>query len=473
MIARPVRAYHTHTRDFLTRVAEATARDSGFVQRRSPLTGALFAQMLLWTVFQTKARTLAAYLDTLRALAPEVRVSPQGLDARFTPSAVEFVRALFADALAAKAPLGERAHTVLTAFRALYILDATSVPLPETLAERLRGWGGSASTAGAKLFLVLDWVTGAITQLQVSDGCTPDQKMGRAFLGPARAGALWLFDLGFWSCGFLAEVGRRGSSFLCRLQGRVTVREVVDGRDLRLDVDAWLRGAVGPTPVERQVVLGQGDARVACRLIAAAVPEAVAAERRRKLRRKAQNQGRTSTQSTLFRQGYTLFVTTAPPEQIPTRAVSEVYRVRWQVELLFKLAKSEAGLTSFTSKKAERVLCEFYAVLIALLWVARLRALLSVAVDEVSLVKVWRRWRPSVLIWAAEVRRGRGLSRFARLLEALRRDARPSKRRKYPSTRQRIEALKLPPPPPSPGAPRATVSGPTSLGPEPAHADAP
>nr|ALV86506.1 transposase [uncultured bacterium 20] len=473
MIARPIRDYHSHIREFLTRVAEAKARQSRFVQRRSRLTGALFAQILIWTVFQTKARTLQAYLDTLRALAPEVALSPQGLDERFTPSAVAFVRSLFVEALASKASLGERTGSLLTSFPALYILDSTSVPLPETLAERFRGWGGSASKAGAKLFLVLNWLTGTITQLHVSDGRTPDQKMGQTFLGAARTGALWLFDLGFWSCGFLSEITRQGSAFLCRLQGKVTVREVVCGRDLPLNVDEWLHRAVGSKPVERRIVLGQGAQRVACRLIAFAVPEAVAAERRRKLRRKAQNQGRTSTQSTLFRQGYSLFVTTATKEQIPTKAVSELYRVRWQVELLFKLAKSDAGLTSFTSTKAERVLCEFYCVLIALLWVAQLRSLISVAIDDVSLVKLWRRSKPSLLIWAADLRHGRGPSRFEHLLEALRRDAKPSKRRKYPSTRQRVEALKLPHLLPSPEASRATALGPTSLGPELAQACAP
>jgi hypothetical protein len=243
----------------------------------------------------------------------------------------------------------------------------------------------------------------------------------------------------------LAQIACSGF-FLCRLQVGVTAREPVDGQDQTFDLDAWLREQAGSKPVERPVVIGSGPVRVQGRLIAVAVPEQVAAERRRKLKRTARRQGRTLKKSTLFRQGYSLWVTNASPIQIPASVVAEIYRVRWQVELIFKLAKSDAGLARFTSRKAERVECELYAVLIALVWAAQIRSLISTQIDDISLVKLWRRLETRVLLWGHNLRRRRGLTTFRQLLEALSRHARPSKRRRYPSTRQRLEAIEVPMP---------------------------
>ena len=41
-----------------------------------------------------------------------------------------------------------------------------------------------------------------------------------------------------------------------------------------------------------------------------------------------------------------------------------VYSLRWQIELLFKLCKSEAGIDKVSGKKTDRILCELYAKMI-------------------------------------------------------------------------------------------------------------
>lgn len=446
MIARHVQSYHSQLESFLLEQADTAARETGFVRRKSPLSGSLFVQTLIWSVWQEKLRSLAAYLDTLETLDPRVQISVQSLHERFTARAVALLRTLFAKALALKTPLPEPTRELLTGFSAFYIADSTAVPLPKSLAQRYAGWGGAASTAAAKVLVVMEWFSGTLSQIHLHSGRTPDQGLGPSLLAASKAGVLWLFDLGFWSCAFLAQVAGIGSFFVCRLQTKVTVREVVEGTDQDVDVDAWLRGEVGADACERAIVLGHKATRLEARLIGQAVPEAVANARRRKLREKARNQGRTLCKSTLFRQGYTLMVTNVSAEQLPATALWEVYRVRWQVELLFKLAKSDAGLTTYTSENAERVECELYAVLMALLWVGQWRELISGQVEEISLVKLWRRLGPRVLTWGAALRQGRGLSRFLFLLQALARHARVSKRKKYPSPCQRLEALNLPSP---------------------------
>ena len=44
-----------------------------------------------------------------------------------------------------------------------------------------------------------------------------------------------------------------------------------------------------------------------------------------------------------------------------------LYSLRWQIELFFKLCKSEAGIDIVNGKKSSRVLCKLYAKLICVL----------------------------------------------------------------------------------------------------------
>lgn len=61
-----------------------------------------------------------------------------------------------------------------------------------------------------------------------------------------------------------------------------------------------------------------------------------------------------------------LFVTNVPADRLSIEQVALLYRVRWQVELVFKLWKSYCGLKHIVGLRRERVLVELYAKMIGL-----------------------------------------------------------------------------------------------------------
>ena len=68
-----------------------------------------------------------------------------------------------------------------------------------------------------------------------------------------------------------------------------------------------------------------------------------------------------------------ILITNAPPELISLEAALVLGRVRWQIELLFKLWKSHGQIDESRSTKPWRILCDVYAKLLAMLvqhWVA-------------------------------------------------------------------------------------------------------
>jgi Transposase DDE domain len=61
---------------------------------------------------------------------------------------------------------------------------------------------------------------------------------------------------------------------------------------------------------------------------------------RRRAKRQAQRRGRTPRAQTLFLSEWVLVLTTLPPEELSAEVILELYRIRWQVELVIKRYKS-------------------------------------------------------------------------------------------------------------------------------------
>jgi hypothetical protein len=79
--------------------------------------------------------------------------------------------------------------------------------------------------------------------------------------------------------------------------------------------------------------------RLAVRLLVLPLPEAVAAQRVRRARTHRDHRLNHSPAYYRFCR-YEVFITNAPQADLPLRAAADLYRLRWQVEVLFKALKS-------------------------------------------------------------------------------------------------------------------------------------
>jgi hypothetical protein len=118
-------------------------------------------------------------------------------------------------------------------------------------------------------------------------------------------------------------------------------------------------------PFELDVLLGV-DHQLPTRLIAIPLPQEVADRRRHRAKETARRKGRTLSPEYLASLDWLLFVTNVPAAMLSMAQVALLYRVRWQIELVFKLWKSYAGLQRTQTLRRERVLYELYAKMIGL-----------------------------------------------------------------------------------------------------------
>jgi hypothetical protein len=347
-------------REILTTTADDAARTTRFVQRTSPLSGATFSQTLVFGFLGNPQATLEALPQTAAAFG--VNISPQALDQRFTASAAACLHQVLLTAIARVITAEPVAIPLLQRFTAVYVQDSSTIVLPDVFAAQWPGCGGSTASgtsAALQLQARLEMCTGRL-DVQLQEGRASDR--AAVLPGPLPAGALRLADLGYWSLEAFAALAQHEVFWLSRLQMQTAV---YDATGVRQDLLTLLERQPTDT-VELAVALGERQ-RLAARLLAVRVPQDVADTRRRRLRQAARDKGRQVSATRLARAAWTLFVTNGPAERLTWREALVLGRMRWQIELLFKLWKSYGHVDESRSTKPWRILCEVYAKLLAML----------------------------------------------------------------------------------------------------------
>jgi len=431
--------YQKEIEKYFNQTAEEKGKETKFIERKRKVSASLFLQALIWTVYREGKISLGQLAATMQALELECDVSEQALDERFNKEAKEFLQTMFVEALKQSLPEQEKQTNILSTFKAVYLIDSSTVSLPDILKEEFTGCGGDGAESSVKMYLLLNYLTGRYQAIELRDGKKADQNMGEQFLREKPTQALWIFDLGFFKLDFLQAIVELGSYFLSRLQSQVVI-SVINSNAKRevFDLDTFLKYAPKDRVFELEIYLS--NRKFSTRLICSAVNTEVAATRRRKAKEKAQTKGRTPSQKYLARCDWSLYITNAPAEQLPTSTIATVYRVRWQIELVFKLAKSQANLDHISSKKPHRVMCEFYAKLIALLLFERLVEIIPCNSKlSISPVKAWRRLSLLLLVWGRQIRQSCSLVCLLEIISFLSHRSKSSSKLKHPSTLQRLD----------------------------------
>jgi hypothetical protein len=337
---------------FFTTTAERLARATGFVQRQSKVTGAHWLQTLTWGFVEKPDASLNDLAQASEDLG--VAVTPQGLHDRLTDSAVDFAKAAFQQSLDLFRQEQSLPVELLERFTEVQVQDSSSIALPESLKEEFPGCGGDGPTASVKVQLLVELRSGCLTAT-LETGRSPDQRYQPPVNCPA--GGLRISDLGYFNLQVFRQTADQEAYFLSRLNLQTALFDAETAK--RIDLLAWLQASSVPL-FERAILLG-AEERLPVRLIAVRLPQEVADERRRKANENARRQGRTLSPRHLALLSWNLYVTNAPETLLTPREAVQLYRVRWQIELIFKTWKSQAQLDRVAGRRRERVLCELYA----------------------------------------------------------------------------------------------------------------
>lgn len=347
-------------------LVEAKARQSGFVKRVSKLSGLRFTNLMVFSSGNLAENSLLEMCQEYEYCYGK-SLSKQSLDERFNECSVAFLKLLIQEVLSRHVP-SDKFKDLLPDCKTIRIKDATSFQLPEDLQNVYPGSGGHTSKACLKIQFEYDLKSGKILDLSIGPYTTTDLTNSYKTVESVNKQDLLLRDLGYIGLEFLGKIQDKEAYFLNRIKSNISI---------------WLRGKndcfseLDLAKIENQmrrsnimtrefpVCLGS-DKKINCRLVIECLPEEVRAEKLRKAKRAAQREGRELGKDTISRVGLNLFVTNLKEEHIPKEQVWGLYRLRWQIELIFKVWKSIASVHKIKKAKRERIECHLYG---KLLWV--------------------------------------------------------------------------------------------------------
>jgi hypothetical protein len=149
---------------------ERMARKSGFVQRKSTLTGMDFFLLCVFAHQYNEQISLEELCNELFKTGKYI--AKQSLQERFNDAAVCFMQQMVGKALSKK--LNIEAGLQHPFFNRIIIGDSTQYQLPESFAHKYRGNGGGASASAIKLQYSFDLLTHNLITIEAQQGIVPD-----------------------------------------------------------------------------------------------------------------------------------------------------------------------------------------------------------------------------------------------------------------------------------------------------------
>jgi hypothetical protein len=342
------------------------ARETGFCKRVSKMSPSSFFDIMMYD-------TSSGNINSLNQLAIEahsehdIGITKQGIDKRFNDHTVGFLKHLIEMQLSVKLDQQIDAGW-LSSFDRVLIKDGTRFNLPEAYQAFLPGSGGSGSKAGACLQMEYDFKSGSITDLCLTPANRPDVTDAQEVMNTVRRNDLVIRDLGYYAFPSLLNISAKGAFYISRLGYTTIVYERVKGKWQRLDFKV-LFGYMKQyqlSQIEIDVLIGAKQ-KIPVRLVVQFMPDTVYEERMRKVQKIAQKKGYQPSKDYKFMARFNLFITNVPRDILPEEVVSQLYKIRWQVELVFKIWKSVIGIHHARNMKFIRWLCLLYFKLLLML----------------------------------------------------------------------------------------------------------
>jgi len=191
------------------------ARDCQVIIRTRIFTGRTLLLMIVGTLLRKPDATWADFHQTAAQLGLEVSLTAvvQRFDAG--QPLVDFFRNAFEIALQKSVAAMPDTASQFQQFTAVLVGDATTISLPDELAELFAGCGGCEGTSNAALKLQVLWdlKSGKLAQLLVEAGKASDAKSPITQV-ELEAGNLLVFDLGYFDLNRLSAIDKAKAKFL-------------------------------------------------------------------------------------------------------------------------------------------------------------------------------------------------------------------------------------------------------------------
>lgn len=359
---------------------EKIAREVGFIQRRGKIKAWEFLYLFAFSGLDVSKNTLLSMTTNLTK-EMSIEISTQAIHERLNEKAVAFLREIFTRLLNGIALSDSKIPTTLDKhFDRIRIVDSTAFQLPKMYKEEYEGSGGSSQPAGVKIQLEYELKTGNFMHIDVGPGKGNDNTFGSKIADTFRPKDLSLRDLGYFSLKDFKDLDDKGASYVSRLKPNVAV--YVENADVEYYKNGQVKKSTmykridladisndmtpGETLELKEVFIGRLEKKKE-RLIIYKLTDEQLKERKLKVEKTAKKKGIKKSENTMKLLGVTIYITNTDSSVIPNDKIYEIYSLRWQIEIIFKIWKSIFTISNVKPVKIERFKCQLYGKLILLI----------------------------------------------------------------------------------------------------------
>ena len=343
---------------------DSLARTSRLIQRHSRK---FSASGFLLSLIQCATRGTSSFhhLATAQAGFEPLPMTRQAMAQRLSPASSQFLVRVMQQLLCDPSN-----STSGSFFRRILIEDSTVISMAKSNAEHFPNNGnGKVDTAGCKINLVTEAISGLPVSAGLYDARDPDQSIGFELPERCRAGDLVIRDRGYFSLDAIAQIESHHAFWISRLPASLTC---FDGEGVYLD--EILRKTTAKR-LDMTVWIGRHRAH-RCRLVATRLSARQTEKNRRQRRRNSKRHQAKVSKRGLLQDGWSLIITNASAEQVDPIQIAKLYSTRWGIEIQFRALKQSNQLHHSLNHRTDPFLIEalILAVLIRHLLTLELQA---------------------------------------------------------------------------------------------------
>lgn len=424
------------------------AKKTGYLIRESPITPFIFlyALSLQMCGIQQSLDLLAININSIFGIS----ITGSAIGSRMNnKSSMRFLRSAFCEILhiQLKYAFENTFEKVFSSiFSGIILEDSTTCELSKSLKKKFKGVGGAASKSSIKYNFVFNLCLYAVIAIDVYSGSTPDRKNHKESLKYIKKGMLLIRDLGYFAVESLIIISSKDAYYLSRVP-KGSLLYLNEDDEEPLNISKFFKKMTNRNQSGVISIFIGAKQRFQTTLILQKVPKWVLNQRIKKFKQK--NSGKSPSENFIVWSGYSVYITNISHELLSTKdrsfkdLIMNIYKIRWEIELIFKKIKTNLILGDLNVKREERALCRIYGKFIAILlsmMVLSYAASQKYEGREISLAKV--------MAWlVSENRLGKAIftKKFSKLYSDLRKVIKllsKDKRNRETSLEQLLEAMK-------------------------------